>query len=347
MSVSITKNIICFDDIESKDIEWIWYPYIPKGKLVLLMGDPGTGKTYLTTYISSVISNGGKFINSSEETEQGIVVLQNGEDGIGDTIKKRLEYANANLKNIVTINEEQEPLSLQKTETIKDLIEELNPKLMIFDPLTLYIGKNVEINSANEIRGILSPISRLCSDYNTTIILVMHLNKSDSKALYKGLGSIDFMAIARSALLVTTDEEQETRFITHIKSSLAKTGDNLGFNIAPEGGIEWLDSEEVKQLNNDSSLKSNTKHEKAKNFILGCIASAKKLSSTELEKLRELIDISPRVFNGARSELSKENKIYQHRKGGKTYWNINAGMLNSKLQSCNVDDKQNVDEKNK
>ena len=347
MEFSKKENIICFEDIESKDVEWIWYPYIPKGKLVLLMGDPGTGKTYLTTYISSIISKGDKFINSFENTEKGIVVLQNGEDGIGDTIKKRLEYANANLKNIVTINEEQEPLSLQKTEKIKNLIEKLNPKLMIFDPLTLYIGKNVEINSANEIRGILSPISRLCSDYNTTIILVMHLNKSDSKALYKGLGSIDFMAIARSALLITTDEEQETRFITHIKSSLAKAGETLGFNIAPEGGIEWLESEEVKQLNENHSSKSNTKYEKAKSFIFGCIASAKKISSEELEKLRILGEFSSRIFNGARSELNKENKIYYKKEQGQTYWNICDDILVSKVQSCNLGNEENVDKKNK
>ena len=93
---NVKERIISFNDVESKEVEWIWYPYLPKGKLVLLMGDPGSGKTFLTTYIASVVSNGDIFVNSNEHTKKGIVLLQNGEDGIGDTIKKRLEGSGAN-----------------------------------------------------------------------------------------------------------------------------------------------------------------------------------------------------------------------------------------------------------
>lgn len=317
MKEKTEHKIICYKDITSKEIEWVWYPYLPKGKLVLLMGDPGCGKTYLTSYIASIISKGGDFVNGFP-SEEGVVWLQNGEDGAGDTIKIRLEKMGAKLENITMVSEEEDYLSLQQFEKIKEIFEIVKPQVAIFDPLTLYVGRKVDVNSSNEIRTILSPISRLCEEFGVTLILVMHLNKSDKKALYKGLGSVDFMAIARSAIMITVDEKSNERKITHIKSSLAETGDELAFLINKNGELEWIDKSNSQVLN-DSFI---SKTSKAKEKILEILEGGEK-TGKELFELTTDVGAQKTIEN-ARAELRKEGKIITYRKDNEWYWSKNT-----------------------
>lgn len=306
-----------YDDVQEKDVEWIWYPYIPKGKFVFIIGDPGSGKTFFATYLASIISRGALFYNSTEINEESIVLLQNGEDGKDDTIKNRLKILNAKYENILYLDESEKIITLKDIEIIKELLILKRPSMMIFDPATLYVGKKVDMNSANDVRSLLNPLVPLLEEYRCTMVLVLHMNKGANKAMYKALGSIDFMAIARSVIMITNNPNaSKERLLIHVKSSLAEKGDTLAFTIS-DNGIEWLG---VREINEDTMDEDTVfKKDQAKEFILSYLSKGNvpsdELMSAGLEK-----GFSQKTFENARKELRNENKITCFKRVDKYYW---------------------------
>ena len=315
------ERIKSYDEVKKTDVEWIWYPYIPKGKIVFVLGDPGSGKTFFSTYLASVISRGGKFYNMEENIEESVVVLQNGEDGKSDTIKNRLIMLNAHDKNIIFIDETKKQISLKDYDFIEYILKTRKPLMIIFDPTTLYIGKKVDMNSANEVRNILNPIVPLLEKYGCTLLLVLHMNKSANKSLYKALGSIDFVAIARSVITISVNPvNNKERLLMHTKASLGIKGDTLAFEIN-NNGIEWIGIRDI----DEDTLEENSMYKKdqAKTFILEFLhdgnKSSDELINTALEK-----GFSQKTFENARSELKKEDKIdcFKDSESNKYYWHI-------------------------
>ncbi len=148
-------DIIKLSSIETKEIEWLWYPYIPYGKITVLQGDPGSGKTMLILYLSALISSGSPLPFINQKQKPSTVIYQTSEDGYDDTIKPRLEsFSIANLDNIIFINEEVQSLSMLD-ERIEMAISSTQAKLFVLDPIQAYIGNNIDINRANEIRPLL------------------------------------------------------------------------------------------------------------------------------------------------------------------------------------------------
>lgn len=231
------RQIITLDDVEIKKSDWLWYPYIPLGKITLLSADPGTGKTFFCLYLAAKTSTGGVFFGDTTERAPANVLYQTAEDGISDTIKPRLVPMNPDFSRIGLIDEREQGLSLSD-KRIENTIREFKPKLMIFDPLQAYLGADVDMHRANEVRPILAQISRLAEEYKCSVVLVMHMSKmSQSKALYRGLGSIDIPAVARSMLIMGKHPENaDRRILCHEKSSLAMHGESIEFSINPEHG---------------------------------------------------------------------------------------------------------------
>lgn len=230
-------KLITLDSVQAKKSDWLWYPYIPLGKITLLSADPGTGKTFFCLYLAAKTSTGGVFFGDTTERPPANVLYQTAEDGIEDTIKPRLIPMNPDFSRIGLIDEREQGLNLSDSR-IENTMQEFKPKLMIFDPLQAYLGAEVDMHRANEVRPILAQISRLAEEYKCAIILVMHMSKmSQSKALYRGLGSIDIPAVARSMLIMGKHPENaDRRILCHEKSSLAMHGDSIEFSISPENG---------------------------------------------------------------------------------------------------------------
>ena len=170
------------------------------------------------------------------------VIYQSAEDGMGDTIKPRLMDAGADLDRVLSIVEDKKQLSLLD-ERMEKAIREHGARLMILDPILGYIGSRVDINRANEIRTVLKSVSSVAERTGCAIVLIGHLNKaSGSSSAYRGLGSIDFRAAARSVLLIGRLKNDPTvRVIVHDKSSLAPEGKSLAFGLGDEEGFRWLD----------------------------------------------------------------------------------------------------------
>ena len=173
------------------------------------------------------------------------VLLFSAEDGLGDTIRPRLNALGADVSKIhaweFPITFDGEGLIVIEKE-----IARLKPSLVIIDPIVAYVGAGTDMNRANEVRAILAPLAKIAEKYDVAFLVLRHLRKDESaKGIYRGLGSIDFTAAARSVLLVGKDPKvPEAAVMVHIKSNLAKEGSSIGFT-KKEGKFEWTGESEL------------------------------------------------------------------------------------------------------
>ncbi|MDD2494932.1 MAG: AAA family ATPase [Tissierellia bacterium] len=325
-------KLTSFKDIEEQETYWLWRPYLPLGKLSFIAGDPGVGKSFLTTFLASVISNGEKFPFSNDNVPQGNVIIQNGEDGAGDTIKKRLVLCNANYDNIYTIeltkeHELDNNILLDDIEEIEQLLKTIKPSLMIFDPITSFLGSDTNMNAATDTRRALKPISKLAEKYNCAIVFVIHRNKSDKggNQLYKLLGSIDLAGIARSIISVglNVNNKEEVLFI-HTKHNLSEKGMTLAFTISKEEGIIWLGTREYMEddetLNNEIEAKPILR-DVAKRFIVEYLGKNGNSKFEDIVSSAKVQSLTEKILIRARNELKGEDIIDKDYVDGNTvYW---------------------------
>ena len=329
-------DYIKYSDVEKKEIDWLWFPYLPKGMVSIVQGDPKSGKTFMLIDIISRITRGDNKPFSDDKFQEGNVIFLNSDDPIEYSLKGRFEKQKADTEKIFAVDESEKKLYFKNLRRLEDLVKEVNPVLIVIDPIQAYMGDG-DSNSMVQVRNALSPLKKLAETYNCCIVLVQHLKKgNESKAIYKGAGSIDFVGFARSMIMVIKSTENDERLFIHTTSNVAKEGHCLSYKIT-DNGLIWV--EDKGEINADElvSQDSNTKFENAMNFVLGCVASKEEISAQELQRLCYIGGFSERTFNGARSQLNKNNKIFPKKIGGKTYWCLNT-PLDDNVQSCKVED---------
>lgn len=260
-----------YSEIKSEKVEWLWYPYIPMGKITMIQGDPGCGKSTLIMDIIGKLTTGKPMPDGMKRPIMN-VIYQCSEDGIADTIKPRLEKVNADCSHIGYIKEDMCGLSLDD-ELIRNTIIEMKAKLLVVDPFQAYVGDS-DLSSAIGMRRIMRRLSMWASATNCAIVLVGHLNKkSGTNELYRGLGSIDIVAAPRSVVQVEINPyEPEMRVIKHIKSSLSSKGNDVYYTINQDGVLNWLDGKETIIMSDDNELEDvftpQTKQESATEMIV-------------------------------------------------------------------------------
>lgn len=301
--------IVRMSDVEPETVSWLWYPYIPRGKVTLIEGDPGKGKSWLTLAISTTLSLRQKFF-TADKLVGGRILLFSAEDGLGDTIRPRLDQLGADVKKIfawdTAISFDEDGCAL-----VEEQIKELKPVLVVIDPLVAYLGGDVDLHKANETREVMARLHRIAEENNTAILAVRHLTKGNrDKSIYRGIGSIDLTAAARSVLLVGQDPESDAaRVIVHIKSNLAPLGQSIRFEMRPglKRPFRWAGTTEVTA---DDLLKADTKssggvseHAMAKNFLEVALASGPVLSVV-LRREAEARGITMKVLSRVATELN-------------------------------------------
>ncbi len=225
------KTIIRMSDVVAEKVEWLWHPYIPIGKVTLLEGDPGLGKSWFTMGLASYISSK-KRLPGSNDRPEGKVLLMSAEDGLGDTIRPRLDALEADASRIYAYNKSVY-LDEDGFAEVEAQIEKVKPSLVIIDPIVAYMGSKVDLFRANETREIMMGLAHIAERNMCAILAVRHLTKGGKdKSIYRGMGSIDITAAARSALLVGQHpEDEDTRCICHIKSNLAPKGQTIEYSL--------------------------------------------------------------------------------------------------------------------
>ena len=283
---NVELKLIHMEDVVSKEVEWLWYPYIPYGKITIVEGDPGEGKTTLVLKLAAALSRGLPLpCDDDKEYEPIHIIYQTAEDGIEDTIKPRLEKAGADCSMIRVIDETDKELSMTD-DRLEQAIIETKARLIILDPIQAYIGATVDMHRANEIRPVLKHLGIIAEKHNCAIILIGHMNKaSGSKSTYRGLGSIDIQATARSVLLVARlRDKPNIRIMAHDKSSLAPAGDAIGFEMTEDNGMVCIGPYDITidELLSGNEGRGKKKLDIAENFIKEYFGSNKVIPSNEI-----------------------------------------------------------------
>ena len=317
-----TVKIIRMSDVELTPVEWLWKPYLPFGKLSVLQGNPGEGKTYFAMHLAAACTNG-KLLPNMERMEPFNVIYQTAEDGLGDTVKPRLIEAGADLDRVLVIDDSDVQLTLSD-ERIEKAIVENNARLVIIDPIQAYLGSDVDMNRANEVRPIFMRLGQVAQRTGCAILLIGHLNKAAGmQSLQRGLGSIDIAAAVRSVMFIGKLKHDPTmRILTHEKSSLAPPGVSLAFSLGDEGGFRWFGEYDITadEMLSGIEPQRETKTQQAKDLICTLLAGGKQVLSEDIDKAALERGIPGRTVRDAKRELGDalKSKIVEGRK--KVFW---------------------------
>jgi RecA-family ATPase len=309
-------KLIRMNEVEETVIDWLWYPYIPFGKITVIQGDPGDGKTTVVLAIAAAVTTGAALPETSKTTPPMSVIFQTAEDGLGDTVKPRLVQSGADCERVIVIDESEKELSLSDIR-IEQAITLTGARLFILDPLQAYLGADVDMHRANEIRPVLKRIAAIAEKTGCAVLVVGHLNKGTNKSQYRGLGSIDIQAAARSVLTVGRIKGKPyTRAIAQGKNNLAPEGAAIGFELDPQTGFRWIGTIQITidELLSGVMPERDSTYDRAVDFLKSQLADGEQLAAELYQRAAEK-DISERTLKKAKAALAvgsfkKENRWY-------------------------------------
>lgn len=306
-------KLINMEQVEIEKIDWLLYPFIPFGKVTIVQGDPGEGKTTMVLQIIAKLTKGEAVLPSGSDEpalegktmalEPVNVIYQTAEDGLGDTIKPRLLSAGADCSRVMVIDDNNQALTMMDAR-LEEAIIKTKARLVVLDPIQGFLGAAVDMHRANEIRPLMKRIAVLAEKYHCAIILIGHMNKnSNGKSSYRGLESIDFQAAARSVLIVgRIKDEPEIRVVCHVKSSLAPEGKSIAFRLDKDTGFEWIGEYDISA---DDLLSGDNRGQKihaAKEFLKEILASGS-VAQTKVAEEAESRRIKKKTLWNAKKEL--------------------------------------------
>lgn len=316
-----SRYLTLYSDITSVPVKWIWKPYIAIGKITLLQGDPGCGKSTMMMHLISELSNGSVTTNGNFNSLPQRVLYQCSEDGTKDTIKPRLESAGADCQNIAFIDEEVYDGLTLDDERLLAAITEWKPRLVVIDPIQSYIENETDLQMAGKARKLMRKIGMWASTYDFAVVLIGHFSKNEGvKALYRGLGSIDVVATARSVLQIEkSEEDQDIRIVKQVKNSLEAQGEDLMFEINPQTGFHWIVSPSNSHKNEiyltTTEAIPSSKHELAA-VLLKEVLNNGPMESVKIRQIMTENNIGVNTMNRVKAELG----IKPYRKMKAWYW---------------------------
>jgi len=313
-----------YDKVISRKVNWLWYPYIPYGKITIVQGDPGEGKTTFVLNLVSKLTLGQSLYNDKDKKVPQVVIYQSAEDGVEDTIKSRLEATGADCTKVVYLEYDGNSIALND-ERIEQAIIKSGAKLLVFDPLPAFIG-DADMNRAGDIRVLMQKLAAVADRTGCAIILVGHMNKAATgKSIYRGLGSIDIAAVARSVLLIgRIKDNQRIRAVVHIKSNLAPEGKSIAFELSEEAGFGWIDDFEITQeelLSDAVSLNDNKTSDAIR--VISELLTEKPMLAVDIFEACEKSGISVRTAKTAKNIIG----VKSIKSKDKWYWELPISVI--------------------
>jgi hypothetical protein len=298
--------VTTMDEIKEEPTHWLWRPRIALSRMTLIGGDPGTGKTYASLAIAAAESRGDALPGGVKPESPSNVLLISLEDGLPDVIKPRLRLLNADQSRIAVPNPERNlPAQLINASAIEQMVRSLGPRLVILDPLMAFAsGRNTREGA--QMRQMLTPIIDLARKYSFALLVVLHLNKGNTKAIYKFQESIDIVAQARSAFIVANDPNDKYRHVmAHAKTNGSIKAPSINFWIHEDGSFEWgeetdVDAEDLVSTE-QQQRRTDSQVEKAKDFLRETLKSGP-VRQTELKEKAKQAGVQGSIWR-AKEEL--------------------------------------------
>lgn len=323
----MTQNkIIRGSEITPRLVEWLWYPYIPYGKVTIIQGDPGEGKSTFVLNLAAMLTRGMSLPFTDEKIEPMNVIYQNTEDDLEDTVMPRFLLAGGDPDRIFFIDEKEQALTFSDVDKIAEAIKRTGARLIVFDPLTSYIGEDISINLANEVRARFNCLIEIAKETKCAIVIVCHMNKmSGTKAIYRTLGSIDIVGSARSCLVIgTSKDDSQVKVMAVQKSNLAEKGPAILFSAGDEM-LQWIDTAEISAdelvgtFSSPAGNHTNSKVEKAKDTLIDLLKDGAISQAEIMAKMKEL-GISQRTAEIAKARLG----IKSVKDGNRWKWHLES-----------------------
>lgn len=337
----------CLSDIQREHIEWLWAGRIPRGKVSMLAGDPGLGKSMVTSAIAAAVSCGAPWpVRGEGAAPVGDVLMLSAEDDPGDTIRPRLEAAGANLKRVRVLDgirdvtdEGMPTLRPWSLADLPDLDETLaglpECRLVVIDPISAFLG-SVDSHKNSDVRALLAPLSDLASKHKVAILVVSHLNKGSGPAIYRTSGSLAFVAAARAVYAVSKDQDDPARrLVLPVKANLAPDTGGLAYRIATdETGtpyIEWepdaveVDVDDV--LTAPVDREARTDRQEAADWLREQLAEGP-VRAKEIMSDAKALGFSERTLQRARRDIGAEAR--KEGFGGAWRWELSSSPTHSR-----------------
>lgn len=322
------------DDVKEEELDFIWHPYLARGEVSILEGDPGLGKSYLAQMVAGSIATGRRLMCSKKGTPKttGSVIYFDLENSAGSVTKPRLTdngFTDFSGRYHVV----QQPFSIDDEEAldvIYEWCEQIKPSLLVFDTLNMYIGK-ADTHKASEVAQAFGIFMQLARDFNCAVLVLRHLTKGGGAAIYRGQGSVTFAGSARVVMSVGVDpDDTDTRAMAITKMNFAKAPQALTFRIEerPKGRSEFIWGEFVNLSSQEIMDAAAASREEGKQGqgiqdAMEFLESSLTGKAVELDKLYRMAEkrsVSKKMVDRAFSKMS----IKETKKKGIKFWEIDA-----------------------
>lgn len=340
--------VVRVSDVVAERVRWLWPGRIPMGKLTVLDGDPGLGKSTLSLDVAARVSTGSPLPTGERLEDPASVVVLSAEDGIADTIRPRLEAAGADLERVLVFTEVREavgdrPPSVRPPSIPEDVdhLERLvlgeGVALVVIDPLMAYLQSKVDSYRDQDVRRVLHRLTTMAEATGAAVVILRHLSKTGgANPLYRGGGSIGIVGAARCGLLVAPDPEDDTRRILAVsKSNLAAIPEALAYRLATdedrgtarvrwEGTTSHRAAELLRTRDADEDDGVAGGRQGAEAFLVDLLAGGPVAAKEALAEAKQA-DIAARTLDRARKRLGViSRKVGQPGEKGEWRWVLSS-----------------------
>jgi hypothetical protein len=335
-------KIVSYADITAEPVRFLWEPYIARGKISIIQGDPGSGKTTMALAIAAAVTTGTPLpgaanngVNCGINAPQS-VIFQSAEDGVKDKIKPSLERFGADCARAFMIDDRERPLTLTD-ERLERTIAEKGAAVCFLDPTQGFLENLYNIGT---VRASMKHLAAVAERTDCAIVLVGHLTKKGGKAAYRGLGSIDIYAAARSVMTVgILPSDGNIRIMVHNKSNLTAPGAAQAFGLSADGDFIWFGEHDITV---DELLSGKPKEEsqfaKARRLLEKTLANGLAVPAVEIMQLAEDEGISFKTFKRAKDAMG----VISLKHGGQWYWQLPMEAVYEECQSEVVQNSEGV-----
>lgn len=310
-------------DVEPEPVNWLWASRIPLGKLSLLAGDPGLGKSYIVLDCAARLSTGSPWPDGNLSPGPADTLLLVGEDGVADTIRPRLDRLHGDAQRVHVMTDVEDEKSTRRrfvrldrdVEAIERVVRDYGVKLVVVDPINAFLGIDVDAIKGVSVRSALTPLAAMAGRTGAAVLLVAHLNKNAlTQAIYRVSGSVDFVGAARSVLAVGPDPNDESgrRLLVPVKANLSAPAPGLGFAIH-DGVLAWdkqpvdVGAAAILSGGTTASGDGRTRRQQEATEFLARLLAAGPQSATEVYAAARQKEIAERTLDRAKQALGVDS----------------------------------------